>query len=189
VTDDPIVSIRPPAPDMVARPPTPPAEGEQVHEPLHVRVFAAAVSSLTQQLDGYRPQPGRYGLVNAATALDLAAAALRVAAELTSPRQWTDADQVPAPAELAALLHKIVDIDRRTGALLAEVQPQLARMYRGAVEQQLAAPPGSDARVEVEHVVRSLLNGERGRAAGTVAAEQAIERLRRLRRPDDPPGR
>jgi hypothetical protein len=194
VSDEhPIVSIRPPAPDMLpgaGRPEPLHAQptGEQVHEPLHVQVFAAAVSSLSQQLDGYRPAPGRYGLVNAATALDLAAAALRVAGELAT-RQRGDHRDVPAPAELAALLHKVVALDRSVGDLLAQVQPQLARMFRAAAEQQLDAPPGSDPRVEVEHVMRSLINGERGRAGGTVAAEQAIDRLRRLRRPGDPPGR
>lgn len=157
-------------------------------DPLHVRVFASTVAHVQEILNRLRPRPGRYGLVNAATAICLALDALDVAVDLAAPHLPIRDDVGPDPADLAALLGRIEKLRLSVELLNFHTGQHLSRMHLAALSHhpdRVTGPPGSDPAAEVNAIMIDLLRAERAMTDGGTAYRSAIERLGRLRR--DPP--
>lgn len=155
------------------------------------KIYAARLGMLRRQLAEAQPAHGPYDLANADAALHLALAALAAARVLADPADVPIAvDPGTPPADLAEVLGRLAEVRAAFDLVAYNVGQHVSRLHLVALQHGVAGPPGSTPSVEVEAIMRELLDAERTGPAVARRYEGAIDRLRRLSlRPSDQPGR
>lgn len=172
--------------DMTSASNEPAAAGAPAWQPLNVREFRSDVQQLGHQLEQKTPPVGPFGVVHAASVLQLAVAALVAATRYTRPYVPEPGGvdyAVSDPGELYGLISMVRDVITETEALVAALQKQVGNAYHAAARGEWTAPPGATASAEVHAVARDLMHVQSALLTSTSRIDAATDRLTRLTRP------